>query len=60
MDIAHTLLQSGARALVAGDDGPLVDELRSIGGEWLPMANNTTQSAAPPQCRQQAVAFDLQ
>ena len=41
MDIAHTLLQSGARALVAGDDGPLVDELRSIGGEWLPMANDT-------------------
>ncbi len=41
MDIAHTLLQSGARALVAGDDGPLVDELRSIGGEWLPMPNDT-------------------
>ena len=41
MDIAHTLLQSGARALVAGDEGPLVDELRSIGGEWLPMPNDT-------------------
>ena len=41
MDIAHTLLRSGARAIVAGDDGPLVDELRSIGAEWLPMPNNT-------------------
>ncbi len=41
MDTAHTLLRSGARAIVAGDDGPLVDELRSIGAEWLPMPNNT-------------------
>ena len=37
-DIALTLLQSGARALVAGDGGPLVGELRTFGGEWLPMA----------------------
>ncbi len=36
-EIAHTLLQSGARALIASDDGPLVRELRTLGGEWLPM-----------------------
>ncbi len=41
VDIALTLLQSGARAIVAGDGGPLVGELRAFGGEWLPMANDT-------------------
>ncbi len=40
-DIALTLLQSGARALVAGGDGPLVDELRTFGGEWLPLPADT-------------------
>lgn len=37
VDIALTLLQSGARAIVAGDGGPLVGEIRAFGGEWLPM-----------------------
>ena len=32
VDIALTLLQSGARAIVAGDGGPLVGELRAFGG----------------------------
>lgn len=41
VDIALTLLQSGARAIVAGDGGPLVGEVRAFGGEWLPMANDT-------------------
>jgi glycosyltransferase involved in cell wall biosynthesis len=41
VDIALTLLQSGARAIVAGDDGPLVGELRGFGGEFLPMPNDT-------------------
>ena len=41
VDIAHALLQSGARAIVAGDDGPLVGELRAFGGEFLPMPNDT-------------------
>lgn len=41
VDIALALLQSGARAIVAGDGGPLVGELRAFGGEWLPMANDT-------------------
>ena len=35
------LLQSGARAIVAGEGGPLVGELRAFGGEWLPMPNDT-------------------
>ena len=49
VDIALTLLQSGARAIIAGEGGPLVGELRAFGGEWLPMANDTDQSAAHPR-----------
>jgi glycosyltransferase involved in cell wall biosynthesis len=41
VDIALTLLQAGARAMVAGDGGPLVGELRAFSGEWLPMINDT-------------------
>jgi len=41
VDIALTLLQSGARAIVAGEGGPLVGELRAFGGEWLPMATDS-------------------
>ena len=41
VDIALTLLQAGARAIVAGDGGPLVGELRAFGGEWLPMIDDT-------------------
>ncbi len=40
IDIALTLLQSGARAIIVGDGGPLVGELRAFGGEWLPMATD--------------------
>jgi glycosyltransferase involved in cell wall biosynthesis len=41
VDVAYALLQSGARALVAGDDGPLVSELKGFGGEWIPLVNAT-------------------
>src|SRR5664280_906432 len=41
VDIALALLQSGARAIIAGEGGPLVGELRAFGGEWLPMPNDT-------------------
>ncbi|HSN34081.1 MAG TPA: glycosyltransferase [Ideonella sp.] len=34
-------MQSGARAIIAGDGGPLVGELRAFGGEWLPLPNDT-------------------
>ena len=36
VEIARTLVEAGARAIVAGDGGPLVGELRSFGAEWLP------------------------
>jgi glycosyltransferase involved in cell wall biosynthesis len=41
IDTALTLLQAGARAIVAGDGGPLAGELRAFGGEWIPLANET-------------------
>ena len=41
VDIALVLLQSGARAIVAGDDGALVGKLCAFGGEWLPMTHHT-------------------
>jgi len=41
VDIALTLLQSGARAIIAGDGGPLVGALHAYGAEWLPMINDT-------------------
>jgi glycosyltransferase involved in cell wall biosynthesis len=41
INIAHALLQAGARALVAADDGPLAAELKAFGGEWVPLHNAT-------------------
>jgi len=41
VETAFMLLQSGARAIVAGDEGTLVKDLCAFGGEWLPMINDT-------------------
>lgn len=41
VNIAHVLLLAGARALVAAENGPLVNELTAAGGEWIPMVNAT-------------------
>ncbi|MPZ39466.1 MAG: glycosyltransferase [Rhizobiales bacterium] len=41
VNIAHVLLLAGARALVAAEGGPLVNELTAAGGEWIPMVNAT-------------------
>jgi len=39
VNVAYLLLQAGARAIVAGEDGPLVGELKNFGGEWLSLVN---------------------
>ncbi len=39
INVAFALLQAGARALIAADDGPLVGELRAFGGEWIEFPN---------------------
>jgi glycosyltransferase involved in cell wall biosynthesis len=41
VNVANALLQSGARALIAAQDGPLAEDLRAYGGEWVPLANAT-------------------
>ena len=41
VETACGLLPSGARALVAGEPGPLVGKLQTAGGEWIPFANDT-------------------
>ena len=51
VDIALMLLQSGARAIVAGAEGPLVKNLCGFGGEWVPMTNDTLN---PLRVRQNA------
>ncbi len=42
VDVARALLQWGARALIAAEGGPLVNELTAIGAEWIPLTNNTS------------------
>ena len=44
VDTAVALLRSGARVLVAAEDGPLNSELQGLGGEWVRVA---TESANP-------------
>jgi glycosyltransferase involved in cell wall biosynthesis len=41
VNVAYALLQSGARALIAADDGPLVAEFTAFGGEWIPLKSET-------------------
>jgi glycosyltransferase involved in cell wall biosynthesis len=36
-NVAHVLLRAGARALIAGENGPLVAELTAAGAEWIEM-----------------------
>jgi hypothetical protein len=38
--IALALPQSGARAIVTGEDGPLVNELHDLGGGFVRMPND--------------------
>lgn len=35
VDVAVALLRSGARVIVASEDGPLNSELQGLGGEWV-------------------------
>ena len=44
VDTAVALLRSGARVIVAAEDGPLNSELQGLGGEWVRLV---TESANP-------------
>ncbi len=41
INVAHALVRAGGRAIVAGEDGALVDELKGFGGEWFSYADTT-------------------
>jgi glycosyltransferase involved in cell wall biosynthesis len=41
INVARALLHAGARALIAADDGPLVDEITGFGAEWIALRNAT-------------------
>jgi glycosyltransferase involved in cell wall biosynthesis len=41
VSIARALVHAGARAIIAAADGPLVNDLKSFGGEWMPLASAT-------------------
>jgi glycosyltransferase involved in cell wall biosynthesis len=53
IDIARALVHVGARAIVAGERGELIEELKGFGGEWLPFSgeafNRTRLDAAAEQ-----------
>jgi glycosyltransferase involved in cell wall biosynthesis len=55
VNVAFALLQAGARALVAAEDGPLVEELRAFGGEWVELRN---ASSNPLRLRRNARALE--
>ena len=35
VNVAKALVQAGARAIIASEGGPLVERLKSFGGEWI-------------------------
>src|SRR6266851_3614308 len=49
VNVAYALLQSGARALIAAEEGPLVSELKAFGGERVITPSN--YAAAPVMAR---------
>jgi glycosyltransferase involved in cell wall biosynthesis len=46
VDTAVALLRSGARVLVAAEDGPLNSELQGLGGEWVRLATESSNPIA--------------
>jgi glycosyltransferase involved in cell wall biosynthesis len=41
VDVAVALLRSGARVIVAAEEGPLNSELQGLGGEWVRLVTDT-------------------
>src|SRR2546423_13818712 len=46
VDSAVALLRSGARVIVAAEDGPLTSELQGLGGEWVRLVTETANPLA--------------
>jgi glycosyltransferase involved in cell wall biosynthesis len=52
---ANALQQAGARTIIAGASGPLVDVAQSTGAEWLPLAEATIN---PVKLRRNVLALE--
>jgi glycosyltransferase involved in cell wall biosynthesis len=55
ISVARALVRAGARAIIAGGRGELINELKGFGGEWLPFA---AASFNPTQLKVNADALD--
>src|SRR5262245_33075894 len=55
INAARALVQVGARAIIAGEHGELIEELKSFGGEWLSLSSATVN---PAKLRANADALD--
>ena len=56
-DTAFALLRSGARAIIAGGDGPLVSEIQSFGAEWMRLDCDTDNPLRLRACTRRLIEY---
>jgi len=56
-DAALALLRSGARAIIAGGDGPLVSEIQSFGAEWMRLDCDTDNPLRLRACTRRLIEY---
>jgi len=56
-DTALALLRSGARAIIAGGDGPLVGEIQAFGAEWMRLDCDTDNPLRLRACTRRLLEY---
>ncbi|HEV2957103.1 MAG TPA: glycosyltransferase [Xanthobacteraceae bacterium] len=56
-DTAFALLRSGARAIIAGGDGPLVSEIQGFGAEWMRLDCDTDNPLRLRACTRRLIEY---
>jgi glycosyltransferase involved in cell wall biosynthesis len=56
-DTAFALLRSGARAIIAGGDGPLVGEIQAFGAEWMRLDCDTDNPLRLRACTRRLIEY---
>jgi len=56
-DTAFALLRSGARAIIAGGDGPLVSEIQGFGAEWTRLDCETDNPLRLRACTRRLIEY---
>jgi glycosyltransferase involved in cell wall biosynthesis len=56
-DTALALLRSGARAIIAGGDGPLVSEIQAFGAEWMRLDCETDNPLRLRACTRRLIEY---